>query len=98
MSILTILLFTYATIVTILYARKDRENRVNYSNYQNCLMVLMDNDPDLKRYIENKQGQKGKDYEKKKWNNSDFRYSSYFSNINKNSDIYIIKGRRKYLL
>lgn len=56
MNILTTLLFIYAAIVTILYAKKDRENRVNYSNYQNCLMVLMDNDPDLKRYIENKQG------------------------------------------
>lgn len=52
MSILTILLFTYATIVTILYARKDRENRVNYSNYQCCLRALSETDPKLKEYIE----------------------------------------------
>ena len=48
------ILIVHAIVITVLYIRKNESNKTNYSNYQNCLRALAENDPELKKYIENK--------------------------------------------
>lgn len=52
MEMMGILLFGIG--MTGMYFDLRHKYKIMYSNYQNCLRTLAENDPELKKYIENK--------------------------------------------
>lgn len=52
MEMTSIILFGLG--MTVMYFDLRHKYKIMYSNYQNCLRALAENDPELKKYIENK--------------------------------------------
>lgn len=46
------LLILYSGILTIKYINLKKQNKINYSNFQNALRVIIDSDPRLAKYLE----------------------------------------------
>lgn len=54
MEMMSILLLLFGIGMTGMYFDLRHKYKIVYSNYQNCLRALAENDPELKKYIENK--------------------------------------------
>ena len=46
------LLILYSGILTIKYINLKEQNKINYSNFQNALRVIIDSDPRLAKFLE----------------------------------------------